>query len=390
MPPPVGCSAPVSSSPSRRSAVLHERQAAIGHALGTTDDVRWHRAPGRVNLIGDHTDYNDGLVLPMTIDRDCLIGWRPRADGILHVRSIDLPGTCLLPADGGEHPDRVQPPWLRYVAGVARALAVRGRSPAGIDAVVGSTVPPGSGLSSSAALSVSTALALCEAADLAIGDLELASACQRAEHLATGVPCGIMDPLVSAAGRSDAAVLIDCRTLEITPVELPSSLAVLVVHSGVERALAGSAYAERRAACEQAAARLGVASLRDASPEAAAEDPFARHVVSENARVLAACEALRGDDRAALARIFAESHASLRDDFRVSTAELDALVGSLLEAGAIAARPTGAGFGGCVVALVDSGAIRDVSASACARYRSRTGLEPTAIVCTPSPGAGPA
>jgi galactokinase len=250
-------------------------------------------------------------------------------------------------------------------------------------------VPLGSGLSSSAALTTATALALCQAAGFELDKRELAACCQRAEHLATGVPCGIMDPLVSIAGRADAALLVDCRSLEVTPVELPSSLGVLAVHCGVARALADSAYAERRAACERAAARIGVASLRDATPEQVADDPFARHVVSENARVLSVCDALRRDDRDTLARTFAESHASLRDCFRVSTRELDALVASLLDAGAIAARLTGAGFGGCVVALVNRSDMPHVSATACARYRAATGLEPLPIVCTPSAGAGP-
>jgi galactokinase len=371
-------------------SVPPDRRTAVAAALGASGDVRWHRAPGRVNLIGDHTDYNGGFVLPMTIDRDCLIGWRPRQDGILRVRSIDLPGVTELPANGGQRPGRVRPAWLRYVAGVARVLADCGRPPVGIDAVLGSTVPPGSGLSSSAALTTATALALCQAADFELDDRELAACCQRAEHLATGVPCGIMDPLVSIAGRADGALLIDCRSLELTPVELPSSLGVLVIHCGVARALAGSAYAERRAACELAAARIGVALLRDATPDQAADDPFARHVVSENARVLSACDALRRDDRPAMAAAFSQSHASLRDDFHVSTPELDALVASLLDAGAIAARLTGAGFGGCAVALVNGSDMPHVSATACVRYRAATGLNPVPIVCTPSPGAGPA
>jgi galactokinase len=199
-----------------------------------------------------------------------------------------------------------------------------------------------------------------------------------------------MDQLASVAGRRGHALLIDCRSLAVEPVPLPDELAILAVHSGVSRRLAGSAYAERRAACEAVAARLGIPALRDATPEQVADDPRARHVVSENARVLEAAAALAAGDLDELGRLLAESHASLRDDYEVSTPELDALVAVLEDAGALGARLTGAGFGGCVVAAIRAGELDRVTAEACAAYRDATGLEPTPYPCRAVDGAGPA
>jgi galactokinase len=344
-----------------------------------------------VNLMGDHTDYNEGFVLPVAIDRDCLIGVRPRRDGRIVVRSLDLPpdeGVVMIAADGSDEPAGVEPFWGRYVAGVVRELARCGREPVGADAALSSTVPRGSGLSSSAALEVACAVSLSELAGLVLPPAELAAACQRAEQAATGVPCGIMDQLVSLTGRTGAALLIDCRSLEARPVPVPPKLAILAVHSGLPRALVDSAYAERRAACEAVAARLGLRALRDASLSDVADDPLARHVVSENQRVLETARAISAGDVEGLGRIFAASHASLRDDYRVSTPELDALVDALVDAGAVGARLTGAGFGGCVVALVRSDEVEEVTRHAVARYHVRTGLRPTPFLCQAVGGAG--
>ena len=310
------------------------------------------RAPGRVNLIGDHTDYNEGFVLPLAVDVECVVRATPRGDGVVRVTSDSFESPVELPADGSAEPRDVEPRWGRLVAGVIRSLAPLGRAPAGIDAHVMSTVPVGGGLSSSAAFEVAVGLALCDAAGLAPSPDDLARACQQAEELATGVPCGIMDQLASLRGRRDSALLIDCRSLEVEPVPLPDGVAVLVVDSGVSRALEDTAYAVRRAECEAIAARLGLASLRDATPEQVAGEPRARHVVSENARVLAFAEALRRGSVDALGPLLLESHASLRDDYEVSTPELDSLVERLVGAGALGARLTGAGFGGSVVSLV--------------------------------------
>jgi galactokinase len=197
-----------------------------------------------------------------------------------------------------------------------------------------------------------------------------------------------MDQLSSVAGRAGCALLIDCRSLEVEPIPLPEGLAIVVVHSGLPRALEHSAYAERRASCEAAAARLGVAALRDATPEQVAGEPRARHVVSENARVLEAADALRHGDVDRLGSLMSASHASLRDDFEVSTPELDALVVALERAGAVGSRLTGAGFGGCVVALAPGGDAHGLAARAAADYRGQTGLTPTPYVCRAAAGAG--
>jgi galactokinase len=326
--------------------------------------TREFRAPGRVNLIGDHTDYNEGFVLPLAIDRECVVQARGRDDGQIHITWQD---------GADERSDR-------YVDGVVHVLAARGRPRRGLDAEVSSTVPIGAGLSSSAALEVALARALCAATDFALPPVELALACQEAEFVATGVPCGIMDQLTAVSGEPGCALLIDCRSLSVEPIPIPSELAVVAIHSGVRRALADSAYAERRAHCERVAAALGLRALRDASPEEVADDPPARHVVSENARVLAAAEALRGRDFDALGQLFSASHASLRDDYGVSTPELDLLVTELEGAGALGARLTGAGFGGCVCAIAEHAGAEGVAARASARYRDETGLEPTAFI----------
>jgi galactokinase len=340
--------------------------------------------------MGDHTDYNEGFVLPMAIDRETVIAARHTEDGRIRVRSDGHDGVVDVAADGSRDPQAVAPAWGRPVAAVAAALAARGRGAAGIEAEVRSTVPEGSGLSSSAAFEVAVALALCDAAGLALDRRELALACQEAEHLATGVPSGVMDQLASLCGVAGAALLVDCRSLAIEEVPLPEGLDVVAVHSGVARRLEATPYAERRAACEAAAGALGLASLRDAAYEQVRDDPIARHVVTENARVGATAEALRLGDVERVGALFAESHASLRDDFGVSTPELDALVEELERAGAYGARLTGAGFGGSVVAVAPSAEAQAIARDAADAYARRTGREPTAFVCRAVDGAGPA
>ena len=367
---------------------MDPRAAAITDRLGGAVGLRWFRAPGRVNLIGDHTDYHDGFVLPLAVDRDCVMAAHPRNDGRVTVRSVDVEGDVDVPADGVDEPAAVEPAWGRYVAGVVRALADAGRAPAGLDAALSSTVPVGAGLSSSAALEVAIALALADAAGFGLPATELARACQRAEHLATRVPSGVMDQLVALLGRADHALLIDCRTLGAEPITLPNALSVLVVHSGLPRTLAESAYAERRADGERVAARLGVPALRDASLEAVRNEPRARHVVTENQRVLQFAEALRTGDTATLGALMLASHASLRDDYAVSTPELDLAVDLLVEHGAAGARLTGAGFGGCIVALVPRAQVRAVASKTVARYRDETGLDADAFEVQAVDGAG--
>ena len=349
---------------------------------------RWFSAPGRVNLIGDHTDYNEGFVLPVAIDLSCVVRASPNADGVVRVRSEAVDAEVELAADGSTDPSAVEDVWARYAAGVVGTLSERGRPAIGMDAVVTSTIPLGAGLSSSAALEVAVALALCDVASFELPQLELAVACQEAEQVATGVPCGIMDQLASLAGRNNHALLIDCRSLEVEPIRLPPRLAVLILHSGMSRGLVDSEYAERRQACESIAALLGLSALRDATPQQVADEPRARHVVSENARVLEAADALREGNVAALGPLLNESHRSLRDDFEVSTPELDALAEALVDAGAIGARLTGAGFGGCVVGLSSRDEADLIVETAAGRYWQKTGHQPRAFVFRAVDGAG--
>jgi galactokinase len=301
-----------------------------------------------VNLMGDHTDHSGGLVLPMALDLATVVDGTSGGD-VVELRSDWSADVAVVPLDVAD-PARVEPAWARYVAGVVAAL----RPQQGFTGTVATTLPVGAGLSSSAALEVAVALAL----GFQGTALELAHLCRAAEHAASGVPCGIMDQLASAAGVAGHALRIDCTTLEVTPVPVPDDVAVLVVHSGEERGLAGSAYADRAAACQTAEALVG--PLRDAwlDDVQAIADPTtrrrARHVVTENGRVDALVAALDAGDRLALSEVLAASHASLRDDFEVSTPALDGLVAELARSpGVIGARLTGAGFGGCVIALTE-------------------------------------
>ncbi len=340
-----------------------------------------------MNLIGEHTDYNEGLVLPFAVDRSCVVAARPA--GSVRVRSLDSGDAVEVPADGSADPAAVLPAWGRYVGGVVRELAALGRAPVGIDAVLASDVPLGAGLSSSAALEVAVAMALCDAGELQPGALELAEACRRAEEVATGVPCGIMDQLTSVCGQERRALLVDCRSLEIRPLSLPPTLGVLVVHSGTSRALDTSGYADRRRVCELLARRLGLRSLRDAAWDQVADEPLGRHVVTENARVLEAAAALEQGDLERLGRLLSESHASLRDDFRTSTPELDALVDELEHAGALGARLMGGGFGGCAVAVCEASRAEEIAREATVAYAARTGREPWVLRPRAVAGAGP-
>jgi len=311
-------------------------------------------APGRVNLIGDHTDYSGGLVCPMAIQLGTTVELEPGGDSV-ELESADDPTPAHFSLDIADAAAAaVRPSWARYVAGVVAVL----RPPTGGRGRVSTTLPIGAGLSSSAALEVAAALALGAATS---DPLRVAQTCQRAEQLASGVPCGIMDQLTSVAGVDGHALLIDCSTLDRVPIPMPPGAEVIVVHSGQSRALAGSAYAERRGQVEAAEAAAGV-PLRRAGPAdlGGIADPTLRrrahHVVSENARVRAFADSLRTGDLTTAGALMTESQASLRDDFEVSTAVLDALVARLnAQPGVLGARLTGAGFGGCVVALAESG-----------------------------------
>ncbi|MEO7428899.1 MAG: galactokinase [Acidimicrobiales bacterium] len=312
-------------------------------------------APGRVNLIGEHTDYTGGYVLPMAVQLGTTVELGARGRPEVVIASADEPRRAAVALDVID-PASVQPEWARFVAGVVAEL----RPVDGGVGTVTTTLPIGAGLSSSAALEVAVALAL----GFEGTSLDLALLCQRAEQRASGVPCGIMDPLASAAGVAGHALLIDCRMNEVTPVPLPADAEVVAVHSGQHRTLVGSAYGERRAACERAVAEIG--PLRDASLESLGSITHpavrrrARHVVTENARTLAFAAALRSGDLALAGSLMDESHRSLRDDFEVSTPVLDTLVERLRATpGVHGARLTGAGFGGCAVALTEAGALHE-------------------------------
>jgi galactokinase len=344
-------------------------------------------APGRVNLMGDHTDYNQGFVLPVAIDRACTVQVGRATTTGVRARSAQLDGEVLLPIDGARVPRLVEPTWGRFVAGLLHVLSAAGAVVPPVDLEVSSTVAAGSGLSSSSALSVALTLALTDAAGLALGRVEAAKLALAAEVAATGVPGGLMDQLASLFGVEGHALLIDCRTNDVIPVVLSSRIAVVVVHSGLPRTLASSEYAARRGECEAVAAQLGLTSLRDAAAKQVADEPRARHVVAENARVLAMAEALPQGDLSVLGPLLLASHASLRDDYGVSTPELDLLVELLVDAGAAGARLTGAGFGGCVVALVQRNHADDVTAKVTQRYADATGLTPDAFVAHAVDGA---
>ena len=341
-------------------------------------------APGRVNLIGEHTDYSGGLVLPVAVDCGVTVRWRRDREAI-RLRSAEFPETAELDPDG--RPRSPLKGWVRYGAAVAGLLGERGRPPTGIDGAVSSTVPVGSGLSSSAALTVSLALALCRAADFELPRLELARVAQEAEHRAVGVPVGLMDPAASLLARRGHALLLDCSTEQYRLVPLPPGLAIVVLDSGVRHSLEHSGYATRRAELERALPALAGARASEVTVEAADAAALAmgvgeverrrlRHVVSENERVRACVgvfEAPGDVDRDALGALFREGHASLRDDFEVSIPELDLLVELAYEHGAVAARMTGGGFGGSVVALADERSADALAASIIEAYGGQTG-----------------
>ncbi|HUF13729.1 MAG TPA: galactokinase [Longimicrobiales bacterium] len=353
------------------------------------------RAPGRVNLIGEHTDYNDGFVLPLAIERAVWIALRARDDSEVRVRSVDFSEGARFDA---ARPERGGgPAWGEYLKGTAWALAEAGFPVAGWEGVMAGDVPIGAGLSSSAALELATARAFAALSDGDWNGPVVARLAQRAENEWVGMNCGIMDQMISAVGVAGHAVLIDCRTLDATPVPLPTGTAIVILDTTTRRGLVDSAYNERRRQCEEAAAYFGVRALRDLTADVLelrldeleeATGHRARHVVTENARTLAAAEAMTDGDAAALGDLMNESHASLRDDFEVSSEALDAIVEAARGSdGCYGARMTGAGFGGCGVALVERAAVGDFVRDVARAYQLRTGLEPKIYVTGASDGA---
>ncbi|TWT90014.1 Galactokinase [Pseudobythopirellula maris] len=368
--------------------------------------ARWvAAAPGRVNLIGEHTDYNDGFVLPMAIDRHVVIAAAPREAG---GDAGCGPGMRLWSEMTGEtatiDPQGPLPSglarWAHYPYGVLELLRQRGVAMGATDAVLLSTVPLGSGLSSSAALEVATATLAEAAAGAELGVADKARLCQQAENEFAGVPCGVMDQFASAGCKEGSLLRLDCRSFETTDVAMADpNVAVLIVNSGVSHNLGDSEYPKRRSACEAAATALGVDALRDATADMIeSSDKLddlarrrARHVVTENQRVLDFCDAIESGRWREAGELMVASHESLRDDYEVSCPEVDTLVECLLAIGADGgvhgARITGGGFGGCVVSLIDRAKADSIIASATQAYQKRTGIDAAAFVTPPCAGA---
>lgn len=365
---------------------------------------RWiAAAPGRVNLIGEHTDYNDGFVLPMAIDRYVVMA----ADGasgqlngtLVRLHSSSVEGLEELPADLDDPKDI--PPWTRYVYGTIAGCREAGIETEPLDIVVESTVPLGGGLSSSAALEVATATLLEAVSGKSLDPVQKALLCQKAEHVYAGMPCGIMDQFTSVMGRQDHLMLLDCRSQETRMVPLSDpDVTVVIINTNVKHELTGGEYAERRSQCEQAASLLGVASLRDATIQQLAQagdalapvlQQRARHVIGEIDRTTKAAECLQAGDWDQLGRLMYASHDSLRDDYQVSCDELDLLVELAAEigqaGGVIGSRMTGGGFGGCTVSLVRRDAVASVAKQIHAGYQQTTNIEPTVFTTRPAQGA---
>ncbi|NLD72972.1 MAG: galactokinase [Chloroflexi bacterium] len=346
-------------------------------------------APGRVNLIGEHTDYNEGYVLPAAIDRHVVVAAAPRTDGTVHVTAIDLGESSSFDLQA-INVDTAHP-WSNYQRGVAWALQGAGHILTGMDMVVTSDVPIGSGLSSSAAIELATAHAFELVSRLEIDGVQRALLCQQAENDFVGMRCGIMDQYVISLGQEHHALLIDCRSLEYRAIPMAQGPALVICDTKKRRGLVDSEYNRRRQECERGAEALGVRALRDVTPEtldarASELEPVTlkrcRHIVTENQRVLDAVAALEAGDLPALGELMNASHVSLRDDYEVTGPELDAMAEAAWGLdGVIGARMTGAGFGGCTVNLVEQEALDTFLARVPEAYRAATGLDPEIYVC---------
>ncbi|HLI48540.1 MAG TPA: galactokinase [Chthonomonas sp.] len=365
------------------------------------------RAPGRVNLIGEHTDYNDGYVFPAAIERDILIAASARRDRQVRLFSLDMGVSSTFTLDAIEKVSEGKglegERWSNYPRAMAWALQNRGLSLRGVQAVLQGNIPPGAGLSSSAALLVASGLLLLSAAHQTLDPVELALTAQQAEREFVGVNVGIMDQFISVLGQKDHALFIDTRTLHYEPVPLPTSGVVIVIaNTNKPRGLVDSAYNQRRAECEEALAYLkrflpSIRALRDVTPEAFAQweaslpevpRKRARHVITENERVLQSVEALKKGDIARFGHLMNASHNSLRDDYEVSCTELDALVEAAWALpGVYGSRMTGAGFGGCTVSLVAEEALERFCQEVPKRYREATGREATILITRAAQGA---
>lgn len=365
---------------------------------GAAPEAVFH-APGRVNLIGEHTDYNQGFVLPCAIDRRTYMAVRTRTDGVFRVISANM-GNQTSQWRSAEPPAADDGnPWADYLRGVHEQFLKQGRAVSGMDIVTLGDIPQGAGLSSSASFCVAFATAINEMMGFGLSATEIALLCQAAENEFVGCNCGIMDQLISAAGRQQHALLIDCRNLEYRAIALPADMGIVIINSKVSRGLVDSEYNDRRRQCEAAAAAVRAVSLREVSMDRLLEgesfmNPVsfrrARHVVSENARTEAASTALAAGDYAALSKLMAASHVSMRDDFEITTREIDflvSIVGRVLgNQGGV--RMTGGGFGGCVVALAPKRFSQKIIEAVTEHYPREAGLTAEIYLCSTSEGAG--
>ncbi|WOA50810.1 galactokinase [Dickeya solani] len=357
------------------------------------------QAPGRVNLIGEHTDYNDGFVLPCAINYSTTISAAPRDDRQIRVIAVDYDNQqdqFSLDAPIEHHP---QWQWANYVRGVIKHLKTRSDAFGGADLVISGDVPQGAGLSSSASLEVAVGKAIQALYQLPLDNVALALNGQEAENQFVGCNCGIMDQMISAQGKRGHALLIDCRSLETRAVSMPDNVAVMIINSNVKRGLVDSEYNTRRQQCEAAARHFQVKALRDVSEADFAANVAgldevvarrARHIITENARTLAAADALTRGDLRQMGELMAASHVSMRDDFEITVPPIDTLVeivkAVIGDEGGV--RMTGGGFGGCIVALIPQQHVTAVQNTVMREYPAKTGLQPTCYVCQASPGAG--
>lgn len=357
------------------------------------------QAPGRVNLIGEHTDYNDGFVLPCAINYQTVVAAAKREDNLIRLVSVDY-GNDTDEFDLSK-PIEFLPGkmWANYIRGVVKFLLARGYTFKGADICVTGNVPQGAGLSSSAALEVVIGQTFKTLYDLDISQAEIALNGQQAENEFVGCNCGIMDQMISAKAKLNHAMLLDCRTLESEAVSMPEAMAVVIINSNKQRGLVDSEYNTRRLQCEQAAQVFGVKALRDVSVEEFNQNQHnlddavakrARHVISENDRTLEAAKALRAQDMKRLGELMAESHASMRDDFEITVSEIDCLVDIVKDVigdqGGV--RMTGGGFGGCIVALIPPSLTDAVEQAVTEKYQAATGLQASIYVCQASAGSG--
>jgi len=362
-----------------------------------TDHLRFFRAPGRVNIIGEHTDYNDGFVLPVAINFDTVVAARPRADSQVRVFAVD--------EGSGDQFDLQQPiapqldkVWANYVRGMAKMLLAEGKKLSGVEMTIAGNVPRSGGLSSSASLEMALGHMFLSLSDEPIDPVALALTGQKTENQFVGVNCGIMDQFIASLGQANHAVLIDCRSLSYTPTPIPADTAIVVVDSGINRGLVDSEYNQRRQECETAARHFGLKALRDldiATLQNRADElePIvfrrARHVITENDRTLAAAQMLNHGQMAELGPLMAQSHQSMRADFEITVPGIDKLV-EILQAvpNIYGARMTGGGFGGCCIALAPVAVAPEVQAAVETHYQAETGYQPTVYTCLAADGAG--